>query len=107
MHNKRVNSKTAGGIKDEQNFAPNLKNIVSDNFFYNITETAPNNCQAINITQVNERDIMGATKKLKNKLTLEPDHLSDFLVKDCFYPLVSPVRHIFSLSLKTCVFPDI
>lgn len=50
--------------------------------------------------------IVQASKKLKNKFTMG-DHKPRFLLRGCFYPLLSPLLQIFNLSLKTCTFSDV
>ena len=51
--------------------------------------------------------VLGSLKGLKNKLTLGPDNVPDFLPKDCALALLKPLTFIFNLALESNTFPDI
>nr|CAI5870437.1 unnamed protein product [Callosobruchus analis] len=55
---------------------------------------------------ITEKEIISASKKLKNKLTSGPDNIPSLLVKDCIYVFAKPLLSIFNLSVTTNTFPD-
>lgn len=61
----------------------------------------------VHIKPITDEDIINAAKKLKNKLTSGVDNVPSFIVKDCIYAFVTPLRFLFNLILRTGIYPDI
>ena len=61
--------------------------------------------QTINIQKIKESDIIGASKKLKNKPTAGTDQVPSFVVKDCIGAFVAPLCFLFNLSISSGIFP--
>lgn len=63
--------------------------------------------ESINFSSVDSVDIIGAAKKLSNKLTSGADGIPSFIARDCIGVLADPLEHIYNLILKTSQFPKI
>ena len=61
----------------------------------------------VNIKPITDQDIINAAKKLKNKLTSGVDNVPSFIVRDCIYAFIAPLRFLFNLILTTGIYPDI
>ena len=70
------------------------------------TEAYVFNDNVFSISEVSDSDILEATKKLKPKLTMGPDLVPAFIVKDCISCFVKPLCYIYNLCLKSATFPD-
>lgn len=65
-----------------------------------------NNCCILNITHVTETEVINAIKSLKPKMTMGPDHIPSFLIRDCASAFVSPLTTLFNLILNCGCFPN-
>ncbi|XP_063929874.1 uncharacterized protein LOC135142136 [Zophobas morio] len=54
---------------------------------------------------VSEKMITEAARRIKPNLTMGPDNVPAFVVKECITCLITPLLHIFNLILKTTNFP--
>lgn len=61
----------------------------------------------VHIAEINEVDLIRATKKLKGNLCSGLDNVPALFVKDCAYTLATPLLFIYNKCLKTTTFPDI
>ena len=58
------------------------------------------------LAPVDEIEVQGIIRKLKNKRTSGPDGIPDFLVKECGKELLTPLTHIINCSFETGIFPE-
>ena len=59
------------------------------------------------IYPVSEEELIGLTKSLKWNSTARDDDIPENLLKQCIQLTKGPLAHIYNLSLKSAVFPDI
>ena len=57
--------------------------------------------------QITEKDILTALRNAKNTLTMGPDGVPSFLLKDCATVFVQPLNYLFKLIITTSTFPTI
>ena len=62
--------------------------------------------KTVNLQQINETNIINASKRLKNKLTAGVDQVPSFVVKDCIGAMASPLCYLFNLSVTQGYFPS-
>lgn len=72
----------------------------------NLDDNSLNN-NSINLVSFSEEDVLKALKKMKPKLTMGPDGIPAFLLKDCASIFAHPLKILFNLAIKCCSFPDI
>ena len=88
-----VGKKTAAKIGDcSANFASYLKNPVKKSFFFQ---------------QIEEHEIITEIKALKGNKSPGHDGIKPSIIKATFEYLVSPLSHIYNLSINSGIFPDI
>ena len=56
---------------------------------------------------IEDGDILKAVSKMKPNNVCGSDNIPAFLIVDCINCLLLPLRHIFNLILKSCLFPKI
>jgi hypothetical protein len=59
------------------------------------------------ISPVTENEVENVINKLKGKLSAGFDEIPEVLVKPCSHYIVKPLTHIFNLSFKFGIFPDL
>jgi len=62
--------------------------------------------QTLSIREFEISDMKHGFKKLKLGKSSGPDFIPDFILKFCENSLQEPLRFIFNLSSKSCVFPE-
>jgi hypothetical protein len=59
------------------------------------------------VSPVTENEVENLINKLKGKLSAEFDEIPEVLVKHCSHYIAKPLTHIFNLSFKFGIFPDL
>lgn len=84
------------------------QDIVNDFVHYTGTIYSRNTRQNIRCLQnLSQSQVNVVMKKLKNKMTADPDGVPNFLVRDCRIILSRPSLIIFDLALSTAIFTDL
>lgn len=92
-----------------------IANAFANNFqsIFKESGSRTDNTDRINISnssfqfsRVSESDILLCIRKLKKKFSSGPDKIPCFIFKDYGTSLVTPLQHIFNLSLKLSCFPN-
>lgn len=65
------------------------------------------NVPCLAVPSITADEVLLALKKLKPKTSVGPDGIPPYILKACAELLVTPLLHIFNLSLKTCLFPKV
>jgi len=66
--------------------------------------TGVSNSMFLDLTS--ETEILSVVRLLRNKKSLSDDNLSMYLVKEIISTIITPITHIFNLSLKQGIFPS-
>ena len=66
---------------------------------------APNNL--LNLRKVTLDDVKNAIRQIKAKMTMGPDNIPAFLIRDCAILLAYPLCIIYNMILENSVFPDL
>jgi hypothetical protein len=103
---KIISSPAENTDKLNPHFINTLKELIKHNngSVYDLQLTHTN---SIFIYPVTEEEVISPTKSLKGKPTSGVDDIPDNLVKQCIHLIKGPLSHIYSLSLKSGVFPDL
>ena len=102
-HNNKI-------IDDPQIIVNSFAEYFSHSFIDPIAEvndlTSNHNVMTLDIKSVSEEDVLHAIKKLKAIMTMGPDLIPAFLLKDCSSVFVKALTVIFNLILRTSCFPE-
>mgnify|MGYP005980603449 CR=1 FL=1 len=79
-------------------YVPSDPSVIADNF--DIREIG-----CVSPPQILEEDVFNALKNSKNTLTMGPDGIPNFLLKDCASVFAQPLVYIYNLIIKTSTFP--
>lgn len=61
---------------------------------------------SVNVFKITESDVLDSIKRLKPNMTMGPDLIPAFLIRDCSAFLCRPLCTLFNLILDTGIFPD-
>ena len=85
----------SNSAKFPQNFIPNYKK-----FF------PPSTTSSFFISEINQSEILGIVKSMKNSFSQSNDKSSNFFIKNTIDYLLKPLTHCINLSLKSGIFPN-
>lgn len=71
-----------------------------------IREDPTHSANYVHVNVISQRDVEIALKSLKPRSSPGPDNLPAYILKGCKEWLLSPLIHIFNLSLRTGEYPD-
>ena len=80
--------------KSSVNFRPNNLDAISPNSILHLTDISPN-------------DVEKAIKRIRPNMTMGPDNIPAFFIRDCAIILATPLCFIYNTIFKTCSFPDV
>ena len=89
-------------------FAKHFKSVFNKPTSTNSLSTCVNNnYQSISLGNITNKDVERALKHLKSKRAVGPDGIPEYIYKGCSEFLISPLRYIFDLAVRTNTFPQI
>lgn len=68
---------------------------------------ASNGSENFHLSQFSESEVLTSLKKIKPKLTVGPDLIPAFLLRDCACIFAFPLASLFNLSLNSGIFPEV
>lgn len=122
INNKKSNSRLPGKLINEltqesfqtpqeivkafANYFKSVYTVCDETIEHHLEEIYTTRNEIIKLNEITHKDIVNASRKLKNKLTCGPDNIPSLIVKDCIHVLLEPLTYIFNLILKTHVYPE-
>lgn len=85
-------------------FAKSYITSSTDTQFPEVT-TLPN-VEILNISSVSLDEVLIALRQIKNKMTIGPDHIPAFILRDCAGVFVHPLTTLLNICLRSSGIPD-